>query len=240
MEPNLPHMSQLADGLLWYLAFVLSTTLHEASHGFAALRLGDSTAYNVGQVTLDPRPHFRREPIGMIVVPIVSFLLGGWMIGWASVPYNREWAMAHPRRSATMSAAGPLANLFLAILAGLFIRLGIEVGVFSPPPTIDATHIVQVNSDGVLATVAMFVNVFFSLNILLFTFNLIPIPPLDGSGIVPWFLSEQQGRNYLSWIRNPSFMFLGLLIAWKAFDLVYPPLRLLFINILFYPIAQYH
>jgi Zn-dependent protease len=240
MGPGTFSVNQILDGILWYLAFVLSTTLHEASHGFAALRLGDSTAYDVGQVTLDPRPHFRREPVGMIVVPIVSFLLGGWMIGWASVPYDRVWAMDHPKRSASMSAAGPLANLSLALLSGIIMRIGLAAGLFAPPQTIDALHVIETEASGVLATATMFVSVFFSLNILLFTFNLLPIPPLDGSGILPWFLPEEKGRKYLAWIRNPSFTFLGLFVAWKAFDLIYPPLRLLFINILFYPVAQYH
>jgi Zn-dependent protease len=240
MEPGTFSAEILLNGILWYLAFVLSTTLHEASHGFAAWRLGDRTAYDVGQVTLDPRPHFRREPVGMIVVPIISYLLGGWMIGWASVPYDREWAMSHPRRSATMSAAGPLANLALALLAGIVMRIGLGTGIFQPPESIDAMHVVETAAGGAMTTASMFVNVFFSLNVLLFTFNLLPIPPLDGSGIIPWFLSEETGRRYLAWIRNPSFAFLGLFIAWKAFDLVYPPLHLLFINILYFPIAQYH
>jgi Zn-dependent protease len=230
----------ILNGILWYLAFVLSTTLHEASHGFAAWRLGDRTAYDVGQVTLDPRPHFRREPFGMILVPIVSYILGGWMIGWASVPYDREWAMTYPRRSATMSAAGPLANLALALAAGLIMRLGLIAGVFQPPQSIDAMHVVETSSGAAMTTASMFINVFFSLNVLLFIFNLLPIPPLDGSGILPWFLPEERGRRYLAWIRNPSFAFLGLFVAWKAFDFIYPPLHLLFINILYFPIAQYH
>ena len=93
-------MEKLAEGLLWYVAFLFSTTLHEASHAFAAFRLGDRTAYEGGQVTLDPIPHMRREPIGTIVVPLLSFLLGGWMIGWASTPYNRNWAEQAPKRAA--------------------------------------------------------------------------------------------------------------------------------------------
>lgn len=68
-------MEKLTEGLLWYIAFLVSTTFHEAAHAFAALRLGDRTAYEGGQVTLDPIPHIRREPVGTIVVPLLSFLL---------------------------------------------------------------------------------------------------------------------------------------------------------------------
>ena len=132
-------MEKLADGLLWYVAFLFSTTLHEASHAFAAFRLGDRTAYEGGQLTLDPIPHIRREPIGTVVVPIISFLIGGWMIGWASVPYDPQWAYDNPRSSAKMSVAGPAANLVLALIAALVIRLGILYGIFFPPESIDFT-----------------------------------------------------------------------------------------------------
>ena len=126
-------MEKFAEGLLWYVAFLFSTTLHEASHAFAAFRLGDRTAYEGGQLTLDPIPHIRREPFGTVVVPILSFLLGGWMIGWASVPYDPQWAYDNPRSAAKMSAAGPAANLLLALIAALVIRLGILRESFFPP-----------------------------------------------------------------------------------------------------------
>lgn len=69
-------MERLAEGLLWYVVFIFSTTFHEAAHAFTALKLGDSTAYEGGQVTLDPLPHIRREPVGTIVFPILSFSHG--------------------------------------------------------------------------------------------------------------------------------------------------------------------
>ena len=98
-------------------AFVLAITVHEASHAFTALRLGDPSAYLVGHVALVPRPHMRREPFGTVIVPILSYIAGGWMIGWASVPYDFEWALRHPRRHAWMSLAGPAANLALGAVA---------------------------------------------------------------------------------------------------------------------------
>ncbi len=79
-------MPNMAEGFLWYLAFLFSVVVHEASHAFAAMKLGDTTAYEGGQVTLDPLPHIKREPLGTVVVPVFSYLLGGWMIGWASAP----------------------------------------------------------------------------------------------------------------------------------------------------------
>src|SRR6266852_7405402 len=111
--------NHLVDGILWYVVFLFSTTLHEASHALTAFRLGDRTAYEGGQVTLDPIPHMKREPIGTIVVPIISYAVGGWMIGWASVPYNFQWALTYPKRAAKMALAGPAANLLLVVLSAV-------------------------------------------------------------------------------------------------------------------------
>src|SRR5512145_2951555 len=98
---------------LWYAAFLLSLTFHEAAHAWAARRGGDDTAYLGGQVTLDPRPHVRREPFGMVIFPILSYAMSHSMLGWASTPFDPAWAQAHPRRAAAMSAAGPAANALL-------------------------------------------------------------------------------------------------------------------------------
>ncbi|HUI65863.1 MAG TPA: site-2 protease family protein [Bacteroidota bacterium] len=233
-------MDKVAEGLLWYVAFLFSTTLHEASHAFAAFRLGDRTAYEGGQLTLDPIPHIRREPLGTVVIPIVSFLLGGWMIGWASVPYDPRWAYENPRSAAKMSAAGPLSNLLLAVGAALAIRIGMKLGVFLPPDSINYSHVIDATESGVLGTVAAFVNVFFSLNLLLFIFNLLPIPPLDGSGMVPLFLNKDRAQRYFHLVHNQGFAFLGIIVAWNLFDWIYSPLHLFFINVLFFPEAHYH
>ena len=76
----------------FYIVFLLSVTAHEAAHAWAGWKLGDDTAYLGGQVTLDPLPHIRREPIGMVVVPIVALMYIGFPIGYASAPYNPLWA----------------------------------------------------------------------------------------------------------------------------------------------------
>src|SRR3954465_1753413 len=115
----------LATGFLWFVAFLFSTTVHEAMHGLAALRGGDPTAYQGGQVSLSPVPHIRREPIGMLVVPLLTAFTVGWSVGWASTPYDPMWAARHPRRAASMAAAGPAGNLLIAVLAFAALRLGL-------------------------------------------------------------------------------------------------------------------
>ena len=108
----------LVEGLTWFVVFIFSTTLHEAGHALAAWKLGDSTAYEGGQVSLNPLPHIRREPVGMVLVPLISFAMSHWMMGWASAPYDPLWAHRYPKRAALMAAAGPAANLLLVLVGG--------------------------------------------------------------------------------------------------------------------------
>lgn len=234
MNPQL-----LIEGLTWFVVFIFSTTLHEAGHAFAALKLGDPTAYEGGQVSLNPLPHIRREPVGMLLVPLVSFAVSHWMMGWASAPYDPSWAHRHPKRAALMAAAGPAANLLLVVIAGLLIRIGVWSGVFRAPEAPDFTA-VTVAVDGSWAHGAVApLSVLFSLNLLLFAFNLLPLPPLDGSAILPGFLSDDAARAFHNLIRQPIFSMIGLLAAWQVFPHLSGPLQVLALNLL-YPGTGYH
>src|SRR5581483_9482902 len=151
----------LALGFIWYIVFLFSTTCHEAAHALAAKLGGDLTAFHGGQVSLDPIPHIRREPFGMVLMPILSYLVGGWMMGWASAPYDPHWAQRHPRRAAWMALAGPGANFTLVLLAALFIHAGIWMHVFESPDTANFTHIVVAAKSGAADGVATGLSVLF-------------------------------------------------------------------------------
>src|SRR5918993_2870272 len=125
-----------ANGFIWFTAFLFSTTVHEAMHALAAWRLGDATAYNGGQVSLSPVPHVTREPIGMLVLPLLTSLTQGWAIGWASCPYDPQWAERYPKRAAAMAAAGPIGNFLIALAALLALRSGLVMGLFIAPETV--------------------------------------------------------------------------------------------------------
>src|SRR6201984_440771 len=112
------------DFACWLVVFLGSMTAHEASHPFVAKCLGAPTAYLGGQVTLNPIPHIRREPFGMLLLPIISYVASGWMIGWASAPYNAAWAAQYPRRAAVMALAGPAANFFILFLFLWWVQIG--------------------------------------------------------------------------------------------------------------------
>ena len=125
--------TELAIGFVWFLAFLFSTTVHEAMHALVAWKGGDPTAYHGGQVSLSPIPHIKREPIGMLVVPLVTSLTQGWAMGWASAPYDPLWAERHPQRAALMAAAGPAGNFMIALVAFAGLRAGLLAGLFIAP-----------------------------------------------------------------------------------------------------------
>lgn len=226
------------NALIWYVVFLFSTTVHEAAHAWSAHKMGDSTAYNAGQVSLNPMPHIKREPIGTIVVPLLSFSIGGWMIGWASTPYNPNWAYTYPKKAAAMSVAGPISNFLLIIFSALLIHAGILLGYFYSPGSINISTVVASYDPGAFSIAAKFVSILFSLNLILFIFNLIPVPPLDGSGIAPLYLSDENGRKYMKLVHNSILSIFGILIAWKIFDLIHWKIFLVFINLL-YPGSNY-
>ena len=227
-------MDQIALGIAWYVAFLFSTTAHEAAHAWTARRGGDLTAYQGGQVSLDPRPHLRREPLGMIGVPILSFALIGFMMGWASAPYDPVRARAHPHRAARMALAGPLANLFLLVTSGLLIRGGVAAGMLAYPSTLHFSHLVEGPGDGLLPGLAMFLSLLFSLNLLLFLLNLIPLPPLDGSSAIGLLMSEENAVRVQDAMAQPALAMFGMLgafllirwifspVFWAAVGLLYP------------------
>jgi len=231
--------SGIALGAVWYVAFLFSTTCHEAAHALVAKWGGDLTAFQGGQVTLNPVPHIRRSPFGMVIIPLLSYALGGWMIGWASAPYNPDWARRHPHRAGWMAMAGPAANFTLMLLAAAIIRAAVALGYFAAPASISGYAALTVPTLGAapnMATSAL--SVLFVLNLLLGTFNLLPVPPLDGSSGIMLLMPESLALRYMAFVRGGNFMFLGLLLAWRAYDYVFDFIFTLGLRLL-YPGSHY-
>ena len=149
--------------IFFLLALIFSIIVHEVSHGFAAELQGDPTARLQGRLTLNPIPHI--DPIGSVLIPaILVFANTGFLFGWAKpVPYNPYNLRNQKWGEAIVAAAGPGVNILLALVFGLVVRFGIGT---LPPAFIE------------LAGVVVFIN------IMLAFFNLIPIPPLDGSKLL--------------------------------------------------------
>ncbi|MSR87649.1 MAG: site-2 protease family protein [Candidatus Zambryskibacteria bacterium] len=148
------------------LILIMSIVIHEVSHGYAARHLGDRTAEYEGRLTLNPLKHL--DPIGSLLVPLFSYILGGFIIGWAKpVPYNPYNLRPGRWSEAIVAGAGPLSNIAIALIFGVLLRgaLSGEVG-WASPAFIEITSIIVL------------------INIILAVFNLMPVPPLDGSKIL--------------------------------------------------------
>ena len=198
----------LATGFIWYVVFLFSTTCHEAAHALVAKIGGDETAFLGGQVTLNPVPHIQREHWGMVIIPILMLVFTHSVIGWASAPYDPHWERRHPHRAAWMALAGPATNYTLMVIAAILFRVGRHQGWLHQSPFAESL---------ILAL--------FSLNLLLGTFNLLPVPPLDGSTAIMLFMGETRAQRYLDWLRGNSYGVLGLVVALFAFQYVYAPIE---------------
>ncbi len=183
--------------------FLFAITVHEAAHGWAALKLGDPTAYNLGRVSLNPIVHI--DPIGTIVFPIMLLVMRAPILfGWAKpVPINPLNLRNPQRDNLLISAAGPLSNLTVAFLAffGLIILKSLSPNTFAEK----GVFFYLVTSIFSILYYTVFINVILAI------FNLIPIPPLDGSGILMGLLSEEAAQKY-DRIRPYGFIIIILLL----------------------------
>lgn len=208
----------------WYVAFLLSLTCHEAAHAFAAHRGGDDTAYLGGQVTLNPLPHVMREPFGTVLVPLVTYFQAGWMMGWASAPYDPSWERRYPGRAAVMAAAGPLANLSLAVLGFAALKAGLLAGLFERAfaPALDRLVGPAAAAPGGVEGLGRLLSILLVLNLVLSVFNLIPLPPMDGAGVLAGLVPAARGlRDRLR--GSPLASLAGLAAAWLVFPYVFRP-----------------
>jgi Zn-dependent protease len=176
--------------ILWIIPLLFAITVHETAHGWVAYKCGDPTAKLLGRLTLNPIQHI--DPIGTIIVPAILFLLGGFIFGWAK-PVPITWQnLRHPRRDmALVAAAGPLANLGMALLWVVIIKLALFLHS---------------------APFAYMGQIGITINLVLMLLNLIPIPPLDGSRIVASVLSPALAYRF-NQLEVYGFLILVLLLA---------------------------
>jgi Zn-dependent protease len=168
---------------------LFSVVVHEVMHGYVALKCGDPTAKYMGRLTLNPIPHI--DLFGSILVPLFSILVAGRVfIAWAKpVPVNPLNFRNYKRDSVLVSAVGPISNLFLALCCALFVIVLLNLGNFFD----------SFNSELVKFAYEFLLKMFYSgiyLNIVLGVFNLIPVPPLDGSHVLASILPDRLGESY--------------------------------------------
>ena len=131
-----------------------------------------------------------------------------------------------------------MSNLALLIIAAILIRLGIAFGILESPDSINFGNVVESTRQGVPHLLAVLLSITFSLNLILFCFNLFPLPPLDGSALPLLFLSEEQAIKYSAFLAHPALAMFGIFVAWKVFGVIYSPIHLFAINLL-YPELNY-
>ena len=149
----------------------MSVVIHEVSHGYMANYLGDPTAKYEGRLTLNPIKHL--DPIGSILVPVIGYFSGGMIFGWAKpVPYNSHNLRPGRWSETFVALAGPFSNLSLALIFGLFLRFSSGFGAIN---------------QNVLHITALIVFI----NLILMLFNLVPVPPLDGSKLLFAFFPQR-------------------------------------------------
>ncbi len=177
--------------LLMLPVLVFSVIVHEIAHGWVAWKLGDPTARMLGRLTLDPRPHI--DPLFTLLVPVLCALSGSPIFGGAKpVPVNAR-NFRHPSRDmALVALAGPVSNLLLATLAGVLIRLPLG------------------------ATLSGIVYYMLVINLVLAAFNLLPIPPLDGSRVMAHFLPGELSARYRGLDRFGMLLIIGVLFLFSS------------------------
>lgn len=184
-------MHQILQHLPFYLLFVLSGTVHECSHAWSAWRLGDPTARNEGRMSLNPLVHL--DLVGTVIFPLLNVLSGGGvLIGWMRPVPVLPLNLRRPERDMLFVAlAGPMANILLALL-GMGVLFGYEALGREMPP-------------GVMLWVAI--------NLALAMFNLLPIPPLDGSAVVDFVRRDPDGRYHAQGVLGMVLLYLLLFLG---------------------------
>jgi len=189
------------------ITLIVSVIIHEVSHGFVAERLGDSTAKDMGRLTLNPLKHL--DFFGSFLFPLVLFLFGSPILfGWAKpVPYNPYNLKDSQKGGGLIAAAGPLSNLLVAVIFGFILKIFSMISMVEIP-------------------LVLFLQIIILINISLAIFNLVPIPPLDGSKILFAFLPARFLKAQI-FLEQYGFIFL-LLFIFFVIRLIQPIISKLF------------
>jgi len=210
-------MQDPVTSIFYVLILIMSVVIHEVSHGYAALRYGDETAKNAGRLTLNPIRHL--DPVGSIFLPLILIISQSpFLIGWAKpVPYNPNNLRDQRWGTFAVAIAGVIANFFIAIVFSLLIRLGMNYFPgFAESPLFFISKIIVV------------------LNIVLAIFNLVPIPPLDGSKILFSLIGNRMSElQYFLEKYSFAFLLVFIFFLWKYFSIIIFALFQLFTGVPF-------
>lgn len=218
-------LSSISQALTWLPILFFSVVIHEMAHAWVALKCGDTTAKDLGRITLNPIPHI--DLVGTIIVPIVSILATGRvLIAWAKpVPIDPRNFRSFKRDDTLVTIAGPISNLLIALFCVMFVAAFYHITIAVNPPE---------GSVG-FEFFNYMINMFYAgiiLNVSLAVFNMLPIPPLDGSHMLANILPDELAFKY----RNIGFM--GIFIILALFNFV-PGFSRFFMTIIAYAAQPY-
>ncbi|HST19681.1 MAG TPA: site-2 protease family protein [Blastocatellia bacterium] len=207
--------------IIWFIVLLFSLSFHEAAHAWTSERFGDDTGRLQGRITLNPIAHI--DPIGTILFPLLSSLVGIPLLGWAKpVQTNPRLWRDKTKANICVSAAGPISNFILATIAFIIIKIMILSGTLflqggyytlvGPAP----------DQPAFMAPLAVFLSVMLLLNVLLGVFNLIPVPPLDGSHVLEEMLPSGMAEAYYQ-IRPYGYLLLYGLMFLGVFSAIFRP-----------------
>ncbi|MGC6404231.1 MAG: site-2 protease family protein [Candidatus Comchoanobacterales bacterium] len=219
---------------------ILAITIHEASHGYVAYLLGDDTAKTNGRMTLNPLKHI--DPIGTIAIPLSLFLgmtilkIQHIIFGWAKpVPVTQSRLKSPKRDFAIVSAAGPIANIIMAIFWAIIV-----IALNNPPSLeafISSLTLAIWNNNQHLSLLSYMAHFGVLINTIFAAINLLPIPPLDGANIVAAFLSKRSHAIYMSLAPIGVWLVLGLLISGALWGVI-KVINLNILNLVYYLATQ--
>jgi Zn-dependent protease len=207
--------------IIFFIVLLFSLSFHEAAHAWTSNRFGDDTGKLQGRITLNPIAHI--DPIGTILFPLLSAVVGIPLLGWAKpVQTNPRLWRDKTKANIMVSAAGPLSNFILAVIAFVIIKLLIMSGVLMLNGGYYTLVVAAPGQPVYMSALAVLLSVLLMLNVLLGVFNFIPVPPLDGSHILEELLPSGMAEAYYQ-VRPFGFILLYLLMMLGVFSAIFVP-----------------
>lgn len=223
-------LEELKFGIIWYSLFLGSIVIHESTHAYVAFKLGEKGIKKEGLVTLNPFPYLRREIIGTVFAPIISYVKLGFILGWANTPIDLRWAKDYPKKCGVVILAGPVVSLFMLITISVIIYLGFYFGILIKLE--NTSYSIFIGSSQ-FYYLPIILSVAFTMNLILLFFSIIPFPSNDGASIFLFVLPNKKARGFLDKSYNNKVRWISNILTAILFILFFKKLHIFIVNLLF-------